>query len=162
MTTRVADDNDAVVWKPQQKIEETIKTFVSLQSGKQRDLDAERAIAKEVNEYVHRADNPDFPICVAVQTRFTFWGRYYPIAWINARDDLQKWAKRICGSLEAAERLEQRTADQVSTIFSGFYLGTDLGYPEVLGEDWYLVFCDDSGSTYVPIDAVETVIETKF
>jgi hypothetical protein len=149
-------------WRPKEKLNEAISALAQLQVAETRDQTRERAIVTETVEYAHRCDNQDFMLYVKVQARSAFSSRYLPKAWLERRDDWARCGVAMCGSLEAAYRLESRPGPvEVESYLYDFHLGTELGYSEEMGDKWYLMLSDSTGTFYIPVDAVETVIGTS-
>jgi hypothetical protein len=153
--------NSECDWSPAKKFEECLGKFAAQQNMEHRDLDSERAIARETNQYLHKIDNQDFMICLELRASSAFWGPYLPKAWIDRRDDWKEIALRMCGSYEQAVRIEPRQECEIKTYFYGFELGTDLGYPE-LGDRWFVHMSDSTGAFYVPVEAVQKLVSVTY
>ena len=150
------------LWQPQQCTEDAIKRLVASQTSPTRDIEAEQRIADVAHEYLHRADTQDFFIAIELVAGAVFYGRYYPKSTLDLRPDLHPFAIAKCGSLEAAYTLDQWGARTINTYFYDFRLGSDLGYPQELGEKWYVWLGDENGSYYVPVEDVVCVLGTSF
>jgi hypothetical protein len=149
-------------WDPKREFETAIQALRAYQNSSWRNVEMERAFADEASKFLHSQDNQDFMICAEVRASSAFWGRYLPKSWLDNRPDFRQIARKICGTDEAADSIEKRGPSVVKTYFQGFYLGTDLGYPEQMGEKWHLYLSDESGSFYVPVEAVDQVISISF
>jgi hypothetical protein len=148
---------------PKQTIIETIGALAGLQDLATRGLGVERSVAEEANQYVHRGDTQDFMIVVGVLAGARFWSRYLPKADLERREDWMKIGLKMCnGSVDELFRLHDHGSGLVRSYFDGFALGTDLGWGTEMAEKWYMHFSDETGSYYVPVDAVAEVMGAGF
>ncbi|MDP3741177.1 MAG: hypothetical protein Q8R08_02510 [bacterium] len=156
----------ATEWLPMLKIQATVAVLRRLQKAEKRNLAAEKILAGRATEYLHLRDHPDFMLCAHVTASEIFTTKYCPHAWLNRREDLLRIAQQIIPAvglrdmLETPTRLENQS--EVDSYFYGFHRGSELGYPEVLGDEWYLLLGSSEGFWYVPVSCFKELLGVSF
>lgn len=123
-----------------------------------RDFDFETVVANRTISMiadVTKSWHPDFSPTVTVRTsKRILRSAYLPPSAVKDRRELIEFMDRNNLTFEIHG---DYPTNEIHTYLGGFQNGVDLGYPEELGDMWYLTLSDNNGTYYIPVDGINAI-----
>ena len=153
----------AVHWPACEKVAETSAKLALLQSKLPRELWSEKILAAEATRFLQQKDTNVFTMRLRLSFRNSYTTRYHPRSLLAREQQLLKYVlqKSKLGSLEEVSKLQVGGTMIAENNFQQFSLGADLGYPEELGQKWYIVLGSMEGFCYIPVEDLLRVVSAS-